>query len=232
MDCYYYWLSKNQMEYSPADKLIMRFDQALGTIFGSPKKSDRAYPAETVASKSSTDESDNAELSQADKELAAGLMRVNHVGEVCAQALYQSQALTARSLAVRESMQQAAAEENDHLAWCEQRLDELGGHKSYLNPLWYAGAFSIGTVAGLAGDKWNLGFVAETERQVVKHLEKHLGELPENDDRSRAIVAQMQEDEAAHAAQAVAAGAAPLPAPIKAVMGAASSVMTATARWI
>ncbi len=218
---------QQKMEYSPTDKLIMRADQALGTIFGSTKKSTRPNPAKSV------DESKGTEpLSEAQRQHAAALMRVNHVGEVCAQALYQSQALTARSSQLRESMQQAAAEENDHLAWCEQRIEELGGHKSYLNPLWYAGSFGMGTLAGLAGDKWNLGFVAETERQVVKHLEQHLDQLPEHDARSRAIVQQMKLDEAEHATQAVAAGARELPMPIKKLMGVASKVMTSTAHWV
>ena len=159
-------------------------------------------------------------------------MRVNHVGEICAQALYQSQALTAANPAVREKMRQASLEERDHLAWCETRLDELGGRPSRLNPLWYAGSFAIGAAAGLAGDKWNLGFVAETETQVAAHLAGHLDRLPAADRRSREIVAQMQADEARHADEAVAAGAAPLPAPVKRLMQFAAGVMTRTAYWI
>ncbi len=205
----------------------MCIDEVLGTIFGSTKITARSYPADSLEPARA-----EPELSQAQKQHAAALMRVNHVGEVCAQALYQSQALTATSQAVKESMNQAANEENDHLAWCEQRIEELGGHKSYLNPLWYAGAFGIGIIAGIAGDKWNLGFVAETERQVVKHLQAHLKELPKNDHRSRSIVEQMQKDEAQHATQAVAAGATELPEPIKKVMELASKVMTSTAHWI
>ncbi|MCP4011006.1 MAG: 2-polyprenyl-3-methyl-6-methoxy-1,4-benzoquinone monooxygenase, partial [Proteobacteria bacterium] len=140
--------------YSTADKFIMGVDQALVSVFGKPHTTGRGYPA--------TGNSDEL-ISEQEKQQAARLMRVNHVGEVCAQALYQSQAITARNSSTREKMQQASAEENDHLDWCKKRLDELGGHTSLLNPLWYAGSFAIGTVAGLAGDRWNLGFVAETE---------------------------------------------------------------------
>ena len=159
-------------------------------------------------------------------------MRVNHVGEICAQALYQSQALTASDPALRDKMRSAAADENDHLAWCEQRLQELGSRKSYLNPLWYAGSFVIGAAAGIAGDKWNLGFVAETERQVVSHLDSHLARLPDGDQRSREVVAQMRQDEAEHAEMAVAAGAAILPQVAKKTMGLTSSMMTRIAFWV
>ena len=159
-------------------------------------------------------------------------MRINHVGEICAQALYQSQALTSRSPEIRKKMKQASEEEIDHLAWCEQRLGELGGRKSYLNPIWYAGSFAIGTAAGLAGDKWNLGFVAETEKQVVEHLDGHLGKLPKSDVRSREVVSQMKEDEAKHAEEAVDAGAAELPPPVRSLMKIASGIMTRTAYWI
>ena len=160
------------------------------------------------------------------------MMRVNHVGEVCAQALYQSQALTARTDDVRRAMRQAADEENDHLLWCDRRIRQLGGRKSALNPVWYGGAFVIGAVAGLAGDKWNLGFVAETEKQVVDHLDRHLARLPEEDQKSRAILTQMKEDEAAHATTALRAGAAPLPEPVRRLMHRAGRVMTSTAHWI
>ena len=159
-------------------------------------------------------------------------MRVNHSGEVCAQALYRAQALTARDARVRERMRGAAEEENDHLAWCEQRLDELGARPSLLNPLWRLGAFTIGAAAGVAGDKWNLGFVAETERQVVAHLESHLRKLPENDARSREVVARMRDDESRHAESAVEAGAAELPRPVRRAMRLAARVMTTTAQWI
>jgi ubiquinone biosynthesis monooxygenase Coq7 len=156
-------------------------------------------------------------------------MRINHVGEVCAQALYQGQATTARLDTVRDKMERAAQEENDHLAWCEQRLEELDSHKSYMNPLWYAGSFAIGAAAGMAGDKWSLGFVVETERQVVRHLEKHLGRLPAQDEKSRAILEQMKVDEAHHATTALQAGGAELPAPIKTAMRISSKLMTTLA---
>ena len=171
-------------------------------------------------------------MPEAEKRQSARYMRVNHVGEICAQALYQSQALTARNPAVRENMQDAADEEIDHLAWCERRIEELGGRKSILNPLWYTGSFAIGVIAGVAGDKWNLGFVAETENQVVKHLDSHLGKLSKSDLRSREVVHQMKEDEARHEQQAKQAGAAELPAPAKGLMKCASAIMTRTAHWI
>lgn len=158
-----------------------------------------------------------------------GLMRVNHCGEVCAQALYQGQALTSRDPVVRESLRGAAEEEVEHLAWTEQRLAELGGRKSLLNPVWYLGSLSIGVAAGLLGDRWNLGFLAETERQVEAHLDSHLRLLPQEDLRSRAIVEQMRDDEARHAETARALGAAELPVPVKWLMKAAGRVMTSTA---
>lgn len=173
-----------------------------------------------------------ADLAPTERRLAGALMRVNHVGEVCAQALYQAQALTARSPAIRTQMAGAAREEIDHLAWTEQRLAELGDRPSWLNPLWYAGAFTIGLVAGRAGDAVNLGFVAETERQVEQHLASHLDRLPVQDARSRAIVAQMQVDEARHADNAQRAGAAELPLPVRALMRAAAKVMTTTAHYV
>ena len=159
-------------------------------------------------------------------------MRVNHVGEVCAQALYQAQALTARTPALRRQMAAAAQEETDHLAWTEQRLRELGDRTSLLNPLWYAGAFALGLAAGRAGDAWSLGFVVETERQVEEHLAGHLSRLPERDAASRAIVAQMRDDEAQHARAAEQAGAARLPAPLRLAMRIAARVMTTTAHRI
>jgi len=163
---------------------------------------------------------------------SAPLMRVNHVGEVCAQALYEAQALTARSAEVRAQMQQASREETDHLAWTAERLRALGDRPSLLNPLWYAGAFAIGLVAGRAGDAWSLGFLVETERQVEEHLAGHLDRLPAEDRASRAIVAQMKEDEAQHAEAALAAGGAPLPAPVRWLMRGASKMMTGTAHYI
>ncbi len=172
-------------------------------------------------------------LSGTDKKQAAALMRVNHVGEVCAQALYTAQALATRDPGLRQHLSRACAEETDHLAWCEQRLHDLGGRTSLLNPLWYAGAFAIGyTAAKLGGDRMSLGFVVETERQVEAHLESHLGLLPSNDGPSRAIVAQMKVDEAQHAKEALAAGATELPAPMKAMMQVAAKVMTTVAHRI
>ena len=163
---------------------------------------------------------------------AAGLMRVNHCGEVCAQALYQGQALTARDPATREALRQAAQEEVEHLAWTERRLHELGSHKSLFNPLWYAGSLAIGVTAGVIGDKWNLGFLAETERQVEAHLKSHLTRLPEQDLRSREIVEQMKVDEVAHAETALQLGGVELPGPVKAAMKASSKVMTGVAYWV
>ena len=172
-------------------------------------------------------------LTDTEKREAAALMRVNHVGEVCAQALYTAQALATRDHALRQHLSSACNEETDHLAWTEQRLQELGGHTSLLNPLWYAGAFAIGYAAAkLGGDRMSLGFVVETERQVEAHLESHLGLLPANDGPSRAIVAQMKVDEAQHARDALAAGAAELPAPMKSLMKVAAKVMTTVAHRI
>jgi 3-demethoxyubiquinol 3-hydroxylase len=171
-------------------------------------------------------------LSAQDSRLSVALMRVNHVGEVCAQALYQAQALTARSPAQRASMLAAARDEMDHLAWTQQRLDDLGGRTSLLNPLWYAGAFAIGLAAGRAGDAVSLGFLVETERQVEQHLASHLDRLPAQDQASRAIVEQMKTDEARHADEAQAAGAATMPAPVRWLMRTAARVMTGTAHHI
>jgi ubiquinone biosynthesis monooxygenase Coq7 len=211
-------------QFSPIDRLIIGIGDAIQTLCA-PARTKRLFPA-------STEVVEDAELSEQEKRESAGYMRVNHVGEICAQALYQSQALTASDPDLRAKMQSAAAEEVDHLAWCEQRLEELGSRKSVLNPLWYAGSFAIGAAAGVAGDKWNLGFVAETERQVVEHLESHLAVLPEQDQRSREVVEQMKQDESEHAEMAVDAGAAMLPAPVKSLMKLASRVMTRTAYWL
>lgn len=172
------------------------------------------------------------ELSAQERRHSAGLMRINHAGEVAAQALYQGQALTANLANVREQMTQAAREEQDHLAWCEQRLHELGDRTSWLNPLWYGGSFAIGALAGAAGDAWSLGFVAETERQVMRHLEQHLSTLPTADTKSRAILEQMKIDEGQHATMAMQAGGKELPEPLKRLMGLTSKVMTSTAYWI
>lgn len=206
---------------SRLDQFIIALDSGLRTVFASPHAA-RAYPASAP----------EAALSESERAQAAALMRVNHVGEVCAQALYSGQALTTKNEAVRDELRQAAAEETDHLAWCEQRLNELGGRKSLLNPLWYGGAFTMGLVAGALGDKWNLGFLAETERQVEAHLDGHLQQLPEADARSRAVVEQMKTDEAQHAQTAVSHGAASLPTPVQYAMRFAADVMRATAKRI
>ncbi len=210
----------NQRNYSPVDTLIGNVDNALRTIFGQPQITERPNPAQAI---------EEGELNASEKKHAAGLMRVNHAGEVSAQGLYCGQALTARLPDVREKMQRAAMEENDHLEWCERRLDELGSHKSLLNPIWYVGSFAIGAAAGVAGDKWSLGFVAETEHQVIKHLDEHLDNLPEQDAKSRAVVEQMKEDETHHATVALQHGGADLPMPIKKMMGLTSKVMTSLA---
>jgi ubiquinone biosynthesis monooxygenase Coq7 len=198
------------------DRLIIGFDRALRTLCG-PAVSLRPVPGENLP---------NPELSTAEKRHAAALMRVNHSGEVCAQALYQGQALTARDDTLRTTLERAAAEETEHLAWTAQRIDELGGRVSVLNPFFYAGSFAIGALSGLLGDKWNMGFLAETERQVEAHLDGHLEQLPAQDEKSRAIVAQMKEDEASHANAALARGAAELPGPVKQAMRISSRLMT------
>lgn len=206
--------------YNTLDHWIINLDQAVRTLAGKPLVTGRKNPA---------DERDEVTLSDAERTESARLMRVNHAGEVAAQALYQGQALTARLDKTRDAMERAAREENDHLDWCEQRVQQLGGHTSYLNPLWYAGSFAIGAAAGAVGDTWSLGFVAETERQVVRHLEDHLQRLPANDQKSRAILEQMKIDEARHGAQASASGASDLPSPIRKLMRLTSKLMTGTA---
>lgn len=203
------------------DKLIREFDVALRAIAGVTRAA-RPNPAEGLDPQAEP-------LGDADRRHVAGLMRVNHVGEVCAQALYQAQKLTARTPQVQAQMDAAAREEEDHLGWCAERLQELGSRPSLLNPLWYAGAFAIGWLAGRAGDRVSLGFVSETERQVEHHLTGHLDRLPAGDHRSRAILEQMRDDEARHGAAARDAGGIELPAPIRAAMRAASRVMTTTA---
>ena len=204
------------------DEIIICFDKALRTL-ELPAKSARAAPGEGLQ---------EASLTESATRLSAALMRVNHSGEICAQALYEGQALTARYGSVQQALQKAAAEETEHLAWTEQRIEELGGRKSLLNPLWYGGSFVIGALAGLLGDKWNLGFLAETERQVERHLEEHLERLPREDVKSRAVLEQMRNDEAQHATTAIAQGAAELPPPVKLAMRLASKVMTQTAFWV
>jgi len=204
------------------DKLIIGFDSALRTLL-TPAQTLRPVPGSELP---------EAELTDTEKRLSCALMRVNHVGEVCAQALYQGQGLTARNETVQQTLMQAAREETEHLAWTERRIAELGGRKSLLNPLWYSGSFAIGVVAGMLGDKWNLGFLAETEQQVGAHLAGHLQRLPNNDEKSRAIVTQMKIDEASHATMALSYGGAELPLPIKFTMKLGSKVMTQTAYWV
>jgi 3-demethoxyubiquinol 3-hydroxylase len=201
------------------DRLIGELDRALRTLAG-VYRSSRLSPAETQS---------ESELTAQARAGAAALMRVNHAGEVCAQALYQGQAITARNPASRAALERAAREEEDHLAWSADRIAELGGRTSLLNPLWYAGSLAIGAAAGALGDKWNLAFLAETERQVEEHLSDHLERLPAEDRRTRALVRAMREDEAGHRASALEMGAAELPPPLKAAMRFASRVMTTVA---
>jgi ubiquinone biosynthesis monooxygenase Coq7 len=205
---------------SPLDRALVEIERALGTVFVAAPVASLASPAADVP---------ESDLDDAARRHAAGLMRVNHVGEVCAQALYFGQAAVARQASMRERMLGAAAEETDHLAWCGERLEELGSRPSLLNPLWYAGAYAIGVTAGLIGDRLSLGFVVETERQVEAHLGEHLQTLPVDDERSRAIVRRMKDDEARHADRALAAGAQVLPAPLPTLMRFASNVMKAIA---
>ena len=213
---------------TPIDKCLGVADNALRTLFGGYQITGRKNPSIDVEET----EGDKAEFDSQQKRHSAGLMRINHCGEVCAQALYQGQALTAKLPEVREKMEQAAAEENDHLQWCADRLKELDSRTSFLNPIWYVSSFSIGAVAGLLGDKWSLGFVAETEHQVVRHLQSHLDELPEKDYKSRAVIEQMKEDELHHATVAIEAGGAELPMPVKLVMRGMAKVMTKSVYWV
>lgn len=205
---------------SRLDRVLVEIERALGTALDPEPVASRPSPAQAI---------DESALEEPERRHAAGLMRVNHVGEVCAQALYSGQAAVARDPKIRHQLLEAAAEETDHLAWCGQRLQQLGDRPSLLNPLWYGGAYAIGAAAGLISDRLSLGFVVETERQVEAHLEGHLSKLPEADQRSRAIVSQMKQDEARHADQALAAGGAVLPDPIKGAMRLAANVMRAVA---
>ena len=204
---------------TPIDRVLTDTQRALDTVFGAPGAV-RANPAGDIA---------QIELDETERQHAAGLMRINHVGEVCAQALYCGQAAVARDDATRQHLLEAAQEETDHLAWCADRLRELDSRPSLLNPLWYAGSFAIGALAGLRGDGWNLGFVVETERQVEAHIDEHLDSLPAADARSRAILEVMKADEARHADNAEAAGARVLPPPVPGLMAMASNLMKAVA---
>lgn len=203
---------------TPFDGFLSNLDQALRVVFAPPPRGTAPSPAGDI---------DDIAFDEASRRHAAGLMRINHTGEVCAQALYAGQAAAARTDKVRLEMEEAAREEEDHLAWCAERLEELDSRPSLLNPLWYAGSFTIGAVAGLAGDEWSLGFVEATERQVEAHLDDHLDTLPPGDERSRAIVRQMKEDEARHADMAVAQGARSLPPPVQGLMAVTAGVMKA-----
>lgn len=198
------------------DTTIIAFDRGLRTVFGRPQAA-RPVPGEALP---------DAPLEGKERKLSAALMRVNHCGEVCAQALYQGQALASRNAETKQALSQAAREEEDHLAWCEQRIAQLGGRTSFLNPLWFTGALSIGYVAGRFGEAWNLGFLKETEKQVERHLHGHLERLSPLDTKTRAIVEAMEQDEAQHAATAEALGARELPRPVKHAMSASAKVMT------
>lgn len=204
------------------DRLIVEFDKGLRTLF-SQAHSARAYPDANVP---------EASMNETEKKNAAALMRVNHSGEICAQALYQGQALTARDPAVQSTLLHAAQEETEHLAWTARRVHELGGHLSVLNPFWYTGSLAIGAVAGLLGDRWNLGFLAETERQVGEHLQSHLDRLPAQDEKSRAIVKQMYSDETGHADMARSLGGAELPQSVQLAMKLNGKVMTGASYWV
>jgi ubiquinone biosynthesis monooxygenase Coq7 len=208
--------------FKPIDRLIIEFDKALRTLAARPASA-RPLPGATLP---------EAELSDAERRHAAALMRVNHCGEVCAQALYQGQALSCNDAAVTRALEQAATEETEHLAWAEQRVTELGGRLSLLNPLWYAGSLALGYAAGKFGTRWNLGFLAETERQVEAHLEGHLERLAPQDAKTRAIVVQMKQDESAHARTAYGLGAAELPEPVKRAMRLSARAMTRVSYWV
>jgi ubiquinone biosynthesis monooxygenase Coq7 len=209
-----------ERNYTTLDRFIVAMDEALRLSTGGAPCPNRPNPAGDIAS---------ADLDEDERIHVAGLMRVNHAGEICAQALYAGQAATARNKEVSDKMQQAADEEIDHLAWCEERLNELDSHPSVLNPIWYAGSFAIGALAGVAGDRWSLAFVKETETQVETHLEEHINRLPENDARSQAILDQMKEDEVRHAHMAESAGANELPRAVRSAMAFAAGIMKALA---
>jgi 3-demethoxyubiquinol 3-hydroxylase len=204
-----------------SDKFITAFDTGLRTLFAKPAQT-RIRPDDHIT---------EAPLNDADKKEAVALMRINHVGEVCAQALYSGQAFVSSNADIVDALKQAASEETDHLAWCESRIEELGGRKSFLNPVWYLGSFTLGATAGMLGDRWNLGFLAETEQQVETHLGQHLEKLSQDDIKTRAIIKQMQTDEREHAETARTLGGNPLPTPVKFGMKFASKIMTSTAYY-
>ena len=210
-------------QYSKLDNIIMQIDAVLRDSSKSPEHSTREYPGDLYP---------HSDLNEQEKRHVSGLMRINHAGEISAQALYKAQAMTAIDDELKDTMKQSAYEESSHLKWCERRLDELGGRTSYLSPIWYFGSFGIGVVAGCFGDKLNLGFIAETEYQVVKHLDSHLEQLPKNDERSRAILEQMRKDELHHATSAEISGAKNLPKEVRFIMTLVSKIMTKTAYYI
>ena len=214
-------MEKRQL--TPLDRLLASANNALRTVATPAGRSARDSPAKNII---------DADLNSDQKRHAAGLMRINHAGEVAAQALYQGHAAVARDESIEAQMQHAADEEFDHLAWCEQRIHELGEDVSKLSPFWYAGAFAIGAASGVLGDRWSLGFIAETERQVCAHLDSHLDSLPPEDAKSRAIVEQMRDEEEEHGDNAIEAGAAELPGPVKHLMSLTAKVMTKTAYWV
>jgi len=212
-----------QRTFSPADTLIDHADRVLRTLSGHAKTTGRENPADNAQEQSLTDD---------EAQLAARLMRVNHAGEVAAQALYQGQSLTARDKDIQDKLKHAAEEENDHLAWCNKRVKELGQSTSIFDPVWYAGSLTLGATVGLFGDKWNLGFLAETEKQVVNHIEQHLDKLPDNDEKTRAILEQMHIDENEHAELAIDNGGVELPEPVKQGMKLISKIMTKSSYWV
>ena len=216
-------MSTQNRQYSPLDQFLINIDNGVRTIFGAPEITERKNPAS---------DQPEGDMTESEKELSGRLMRINHAGEVSAQGLYQGQALTAKLPEVRKQMERAAQEENDHLDWCENRCKELGTHVSVLTPFWYLGSLTIGAVAGKAGDKWSLGFVSETEHQVVRHLDSHLEQISPEDHKSRAILEQMKEDELHHAVIAENAGGADLPSAVKLAMKMMSKVMTKGAYYL
>jgi len=211
------------VSYSFADKLIIEFDRGLRTLSHNSVRTQRENPAKAVTAN---------HMSADDMKLSARLMRVNHAGEVAAQGLYHGQAITAKNATTQANMDAAAREEGDHLAWCQERLNELNSHASIFSPVWYLGSFAIGATAGLLGDKWSLGFVAETEAQVEEHLQDHLRRLPAQDNKSQAIIQQMQQDEHEHGQTAKSLGGAELPTPAKKLMSSISHVMKVGAYWV
>jgi ubiquinone biosynthesis monooxygenase Coq7 len=213
----------NTRRLTPLDRLLASANNALRTVAAPAGDATRPYPAADIP---------DTEMDEAERRHAAGLMRVNHAGEVAAQALYQGHAAVARDDAIEAQIKDAAVEEFDHLAWCERRLQELGETPSRLAPLWYTGSFLIGAASGVLGDRWSLGFIAETEKQVCEHLDDHLEGLPPHDNRSRAVVRQMREEEAEHGEHARAAGAAVLPLPVRRLMRMTARVMTRSAYWL